>query len=83
MIATVTNLSSTDPVFVPEPFNVTIAASGNVALGVNTADLIRGEDKGRAAWIRLDKMIQRAEITIAYAADAQTADTVDVANETE
>lgn len=81
MIATVTNLSSTASVFVPEPFNVTIAASGNVALGVSTADLLRGEDKGRAAWRRLDGMIQRAEITIAYAADAQSVDTVDAGNE--
>lgn len=82
MIATVTNLSSTDAVVVPFPFNVTIAASGNVALGVSMADLFEGEDKGDSAWKRLDEMIHKGQISVAFAADAQAVGVVDAANAT-
>jgi len=81
MIATVTNLSSTDAVVVPFPFNVTIAASGNVQLGVSMADLYEGEDKGDAAWKRLNDMIHKGQISVAFAADAQNVGVVDAANE--
>jgi hypothetical protein len=80
MIATVTNLSATDPVVVGHPFNVTIAASGNVALGVSMDDLLKGEDQGDAAYKRLNRQINIGEITVAFAADAESNDTLDAAN---
>lgn len=77
MLATVTNLSSTDPVYVPAPFDVTIAASGNVVRGVNLSDLQGREDTGNPNWKVLNDMIKKGQITIAYADDAATRDTLD------
>lgn len=79
MIATVTNLSASASVDVPFPFNRTIAASGSVALGVNLADLTNGEEKGNPAWKPLNDMIKKGLITVAYADDALTSDTLDKA----
>jgi NADPH:quinone reductase-like Zn-dependent oxidoreductase len=77
MIATVTNLSATDSVDVPFPFNRTLAASGSVALGVNLADLNNGEEKGNPAWKPLNDMIKKGQISVTYADDAATRDTFD------
>jgi len=77
MLATVTNLSSTDSVDVPFPFNRTIAASGNVVLGVNMADLNARSETGNPPWRVLNDMIKKGQITVAYADDAVTSDTYD------
>lgn len=77
MLATVTNLSATDEVEVPAPFNVTIAASGNVVRGVNLADLNGREDTGNPHWKVLNDMIKKGQISITYADDAATRDTYD------
>ena len=80
MIATVTNLSGSAPIFVPAPFNRTLAPSGVVALGVNLADLDNGNNpKGNPNWKVLNDMIKKGLITITYADDAQTNDTYDAA----
>jgi hypothetical protein len=77
MIATVTNLSASASVYVPAPFDRTLAPSGSVALGVNLADLDNGQAKGNPNWKVLNDMIKKGEITITYADDAQTRDTYD------
>lgn len=77
MIATVTNLSATDEVVVPAPFDATIAASGTLIRGVNLSDLQGREDTGNPHWKVLNDMIKKGLITITYADDAQTTDTLD------
>lgn len=77
MIATVTNLSASESVDVPFPFNVTLAPSGAKALGVDLADLDNGNAKGNPAYKPLNDMIKKGLITITYADDAQTKDTYD------
>lgn len=82
MLATVTNLSSTESVDVPFPFNVTLAASGVKVLGVNIADLNNGEEKGNPAYKQLNDMIKKKQITVAYANDTLSSDTLDLARRT-
>lgn len=79
MIATVTNLSATDPVDVPHPFRITLAAAGVKALGVNLSDLQDGDPKGKPAYKDLNEMIARGLITCTFADDANTRDTLDKA----
>jgi hypothetical protein len=81
MIMTVTNLSSTDALEVGFPINRTIAASGNVALGVSMADLLFGEDQGDPAYKRLDELVRKGLATVAVAADPNDANVLDEANE--
>jgi len=79
MIATVTNTSSSASVDVPFPFSITLAPSGSKALGVNMADLLEGEHKGKPAYKELNDMINKGLITVAFADDSRTADTLDKA----
>ena len=77
MLATVTNLSASASVDVPFPFNRTLAPSGRVVLGVDLADLTNGEEKGNPAYKPLNDMIKKGQITVAYADDALTSNTLD------
>ena len=84
MIATVTNLQAV-PLELGYPFNLTLTESGgaldSVALGVSERDLQQGEDQGDPAWKRLNLLKQEGKITLVIAADANTTDVQDEANE--
>ena len=74
MLATVTNLSTTDPITLDKPFGVTIPASGSVTLGLNMEHLLAERVAGEQAWQYLNELIKRGQITVALAADADTKD---------
>ena len=74
MLATVTNLSTTDPITLDKPFGVTIPAGGNVTLGLNMQHLLDERVAGEQAWQYLHDLIKRGQITVALVADANTND---------
>jgi len=85
-IMTITNLDGSNPYTVqaipgcvPE---TTIAASGNATFGVSLADLqARGPIEGDPAWKRLDELVKKGYVSIAFAADAADVNVLDELNE--
>jgi len=85
MLMTITNLSSTDTLdigfrgCVPEQ---TLAASGNVVLGVSMSDLEkRGPVEGYSAAMYLDDLVKKGLASVAFAADPDDLNVEDEANE--
>ena len=85
MLMTITNASATDELIVEFPECVpltTIAASGNVVLGLSMSDLTaRGKITGYSASKYLDDLVKKGLATIAFAVDANDANVEDEANE--
>lgn len=84
MIMTITNVSGAE--LTVEHRNcvpaTTLAAGGNVALGVSMIDLrARGDITGFSAAMYLDDLVKKGQITCAFAADANDLNVEDEANE--
>jgi len=60
----VTNLSSSAPVDVPSPFNVTLAPSGTKTLGVEPSDFLAGDAKGAPLWKQWDNLLRQGLISV-------------------
>lgn len=84
MILTIENQLAV-PLTIGFPINKTLGANGaaddQVDLGVSERDLQFGEDQGDPAWKRLNFLRQTGQITMSIAADANTTDIQDEANE--
>ena len=74
MLATITNLSSTDTLPVPAPFDVTLAASGAQTLPIRPRDLHAISDKDRSNADRLLALVQEGKMTIAFATEEESQD---------